>query len=62
MLDEVSRQFDVTIKADGVDPTVRNYTGFFKRDHLVQALDLVCIPMELTYQISTDSTSVIIKK
>ncbi len=62
VLDEFSRQFNISVKLDGVDPAARNYTGFFKRNRLVQALDLICIPMELTYQISTDSTSVIIKK
>lgn len=62
VLDELSRQFNVTVKSDGFNPSARNYTGFFKRNSLSQALDLVCIPMVLTYQISSDSTSVIIRK
>jgi transmembrane sensor len=62
VFDELSRQFNVTIKHDGFVPATRNYTGFFKRTRLVQALDLICIPMDLTYQISSDSTSVMIKK
>lgn len=62
VLDELSRQFNVTVKPDGFNPNARNYTGFFKKTSLVQALDLICIPMDLTYQISSDSTSVMIKK
>ncbi|NVO10246.1 MAG: FecR family protein [Bacteroidales bacterium] len=62
VLDELSRQFNVSINFQGFKPEARNYTGFFKRKNLTQALDLVCIPMGLTYQISSDSTSIKIKK
>lgn len=62
VLDELSRQFNVTINQQGLRPESRNYTGFFKNKNLPQALDLVCIPMGLTYQISSDSTSIMIKK
>ncbi|NOU16749.1 MAG: FecR family protein [Bacteroidales bacterium] len=62
VLDELSRQFNVTISIQGFKPETRNYTGFFKSKNLSQALDLVCIPMGLTYQISSDSTSIMIKK
>jgi len=62
VLDELSRQFNVNISIQGFKPEDRNYTGFFKNRNLTQALDLVCIPMGLTYQISSDSTSVLIKK
>ena len=62
VLDELSRQFNVDVKVDGFNPNERNYTGFFKRDNLANALDLICIPMELTYMISVDSTTVTIKK
>ena len=62
VLDELSRQFNVSIKAESINTESKNYTGFFKRNRLVQALDLICIPMELTYHISSDSTSVTIKK
>jgi len=62
VLDELSRQFNVTINLQGFKPESRNYTGFFKNKDLPQALDLVCIPMGLTYQISSDSTSARIKK
>lgn len=62
VLDELSRQFNVIISIQGFKPEDRNYTGFFKSKNLPQALDLVCIPMGLTYQISSDGTSVMIKK
>lgn len=62
VMDELSRQFNITIKSDGVDPSARYYSGFFKHTRLVEALDLVCIPMNLTYHISSDSTIVTIKK
>lgn len=62
VFDELSRQFSVTITADSINPEKRKYTGFFKRSRIVQALDLVCIPMGLTYQFSSDSTSIAIKK
>lgn len=62
VLDEFSRQFNVIVITKGVDPLTRNYTGYFKRNNIVQALDLICIPMGLSYLISSDSTSVIIKK
>jgi transmembrane sensor len=61
VLDELSRQFSITIKSIDVNPESRKFTGYFKRNRIVQALDLVCIPMGLTYQFSSDSTSVIIK-
>lgn len=62
VIDELSRQYNVDINVIGFNPSEKNYTGFFKRNKLQNALDLICIPMDLTYTISTDSTSVTIKK
>lgn len=61
VFDELNRQYNVEVKFEGVN-LERNYTGFFKRDELSKSLDLICIPMGLTYAISADSTSVMIKK
>jgi len=61
VFDELSRQFNVSIMSDAETET-RNYTGFFKRDRMSNAFDLVCIPMGLTYQISADSTRITINK
>ncbi len=60
VLDELSRQFNITVTSEGISSETRNYTGSFKHNNLPQALDLICIPMGFTYQISSDSTSVII--
>ncbi len=62
VIDEFGRQFNITVKVDGFNPGDKSYTGFFKRDNLSNALDLICIPMGFTYVISADSTSVTIKK
>lgn len=62
VFDELSRQYNVDISIVGFNPSNKNYTGFFKRDKLQNALDLICIPMDITYTISADSTSVTIKK
>jgi transmembrane sensor len=61
VLDEISRQFNVNITTD-FSAESRNYTGFFNKRNLIQALDLACIPMGLTYQLSADSSSVRIGK
>ncbi len=62
VIDELSRQFNVDIKTMGFNPSEKNFTGFFKGNKLQNALDLVCIPMDLTYIVSPDSTIVTIKK
>lgn len=61
VFEELNRQYNVEVAFEGVD-LERNYTGFFKRDELTKSLDLICIPMELTYLISSDSSTVTIKK
>lgn len=59
VFDELSRQFNITLNISGdISPEKRKYTGYFKKNSLTQALDLVCLPMGITYQISSDSTSV----
>ncbi len=61
VFEEVQRQFNVIITPVGFNPLERNYTGYFKRGILTEALNLVCLPMGLSYQISPDSTIVTIK-
>lgn len=55
---ELERQFDVTISHPDIDDRV--YTGCFNTANLQQALDMVCLPMKLNYQI-IDKHTVIIK-
>jgi len=63
VFDELSRQFNASINYSAdVSPETRNYTGFFKHSNLTQALDLICLPMGLSYQISSDSTSIRVSK
>lgn len=55
---EIERQFSVKIQREDVD--LRHYTGSFNNLNLEQALDLVCIPMDLDYSFN-DSNNIIIK-
>jgi len=48
VFDEIERQFNVTIIYNG--SRLRSYTGFFTNKNLTDALDLVCIPMQLRYK------------
>lgn len=48
VFDEIERQFNVTIIYNG--SRIRSYTGFFTNKNLTEALDLVCIPMQLRYE------------
>ena len=49
VLDEIERQFDVSIKASGIEN--RRFTGSFYRGNLEEALQIVCIPMDLDFEI-----------
>lgn len=46
---ELERQFNVHIQSTNISG--RTYTGFFRKGNLKDALDLVCLPMGLTYSI-----------
>lgn len=50
VIDELERQFDIDIFFDG--DTNRFYTGYFSNKNLNDALDLVCIPMDLQWESS----------
>jgi transmembrane sensor len=49
VLDEIERQFGVSIKASGIEN--RRFTGSFYSGNLEEALQIVCIPMDLEFQI-----------
>jgi transmembrane sensor len=53
VFDEIERQYNVTL----IFPDVENkfYTGIISNKNLVNALDIVCIPMGLTYEIGSNS-------
>jgi hypothetical protein len=48
---ELERQFKVEINASDMIQA-RHYSGYFKNDHLIRALEYVCTPMNLNYQVS----------
>jgi ferric-dicitrate binding protein FerR (iron transport regulator) len=58
VLDEIERQFDVQIGGDTI--MNRQYTGYFNKKDMNQALQNVCLPMGLNFKIINDT--VIIKK
>jgi len=49
---ELERQFDLTIKHEGFDPSSRFYSGYFTTHSLNHALELVCLPMNLNYEVN----------
>lgn len=57
---EIERQFNVKIHAKNV--LNRYYTGNFTNDNLLQALDLICIPMNLDYSFQDSLTIKITNK
>ena len=60
IFDEIERQFDVKIESP-IDVN-RHFTGSFSNKSLNEALDIVCIPMQLTYEIKTDKSIVVTKQ
>lgn len=48
VIEEIERQFDVDVFMDG--DTNRFYTGYFNNKNLSDALELVCIPMNLDWK------------
>ena len=54
VLEEMERQYNVEIVYKG--GSGRMYTGFFTNKNLLEALDLVCIPMQLHYRKLNSST------
>ena len=53
---EIERQFNVSVEGVGLE--TRNFTGWFPNKNLQVALDLVCIPMGLRYEIENNKVVV----
>jgi ferric-dicitrate binding protein FerR (iron transport regulator) len=51
VFDEFERQFNVKVKVQGFNPQSRLYTGYFSNNSIAVALELVCLPMGLSYEI-----------
>lgn len=60
VFDEIARQFNVTFVFENIDGRI--FTGSFSNNSLSDALDIICIPMGLTYEIGNNSTVFIRKK
>jgi ferric-dicitrate binding protein FerR (iron transport regulator) len=50
VLEEIERQFNITIESS--DNNERLYTGYFKNNDLKTALENVCVPMSLQFEIT----------
>jgi transmembrane sensor len=59
VLNEIERQFNVTFVAPKIDE--KTFSGVITNKNLVDALDIVCIPMGLTYEIESSNSKVYIK-
>ena len=60
IFNEIERQYNVTFVLPNVND--KYFTGSFSNRNLVDALDIVCIPMGLTYEIGSNSKIVIRSK
>ena len=57
---EIERQFNV--KFASLKFSNKYFTGGFTNKNLVEALDIVCIPMGLTYEIGSNSKIIVREK
>ena len=46
----LSLQYDINVRVEIPDPSSRYYTGYFTNHNLKEALDLICSPLSLNYQ------------
>ena len=59
VIEELQRQFDIDVQvADSLD---QKFTGFFSSSDVETALDMVCLPLDLTYEQVADKNFVIHK-
>jgi transmembrane sensor len=57
VFEEIERQFNITFVLPGISD--KSFTGTLSDGNLVDALDIVCIPMGLTYEIGSNSQVII---
>ncbi|HMG91447.1 MAG TPA: FecR domain-containing protein [Chryseolinea sp.] len=46
----LSLQYDIRIQIEIANPSARHYTGYFTKNNLNEALDLICVPLSLQYK------------
>lgn len=53
VLEELERQFDIEVKIN-TEISDRFYSGYFSKSNLSEALQLICVPMGLSYQLKEE--------
>jgi len=61
VFEELERQYDVNLEFDINDIQDRTYTGYFNNKNLTEALQLVCSPMGLHFQIDEKQVKIMSK-
>lgn len=56
VMEELMRQYRISVLTNGFDPATRFYTGYFTNKDLKQALDWITLPMNLQYTFLNDTT------
>jgi transmembrane sensor len=51
VLETLSLQYDIRIQIEIANPSARYYTGYFTKNNLKEALELICVPLSLEYKI-----------
>jgi ferric-dicitrate binding protein FerR (iron transport regulator) len=57
VIEELERQFEIEIKVEA-DISERFYSGFFSKKNLTEALQLVCVPMGLKFDVQNDVVTI----
>jgi transmembrane sensor len=50
VLKTLSLQYDISIQLEIANPSARHYTGYFTKNNLKEALELICVPLSLDYK------------
>lgn len=60
VLEEFERQYSIQLKYDKEDPNIKDriYNGYFSNKNLNEAVQLVCNPMGLSYEITDDTVTI----
>jgi len=55
VLNILSLQYDIDLQIEIANQSDRYYSGYFTNDNLREALDLICIPLDLEYELKGSS-------
>lgn len=61
VLEEFGRQFDIELEYDNNDPEIINrvYNGYFDNHDMIEAIQLICNPMGLEYEVKENSIHIL---